>query len=83
MLWWRQFVGICVLLLVFKSIEIPFGNLFSLDISKKAVFLPPIPIGVPYLLRRLKDRLRSNPLHLIRIMPKQGIEFLIFPLLIY
>ena len=31
----------------------------------------------------LKDRLRSNPLHLIRIMPRQGIEFLIIPLLIY
>ena len=61
MLWWQQFVGICVILLVFKSIEIPFGNLFSLDISKKAVFLPPIPIGVPYLPTQIERQAEIKP----------------------
>ena len=54
---------------------------FLIGVSKKVLFLPPIPIGVPFP-KGMKDRLRSNPLNLIRIMPTQGIEFLNVPLLI-
>ena len=34
---------------------------FSLDISKKALSLPPLPIGVPYLLTRIERQAEIKP----------------------
>ena len=50
------------------NLQFPEGNLFSLDILKKVLFLPPNYKGVPSLLRQ-GEKAENIPSNLIRIMP--------------